>query len=213
MTIPDPLGDAARWIGGGGLLAYPTETVWGLGADAGSREALARLRRWKARESVVPLAVLVEGVEAAERQGFDLSGPAQSLAEAFWPGPLTLVVPSRRSLLPGVARRDGAVGLRCSAHPLAQALARRLAREGVGPVTATSLNRTGTPPARTLAEARAACDGSADAPRLLAVEGAEAGGDAESTVVDLTESPPRVLRWGAIDAEVLTPLLEGLGAR
>jgi L-threonylcarbamoyladenylate synthase len=205
--MPDPIGDAARWLAAGGLVAYPTETVWGLGADARSGEATARLRRWKGRATDDPVAVLVQSAAAARAQGFELGRAAARLAEAFWPGPLTLVVPSRLSLAPGVARADGAVGLRCSSHPLVGALLRRLSRQGAPLVTATSLNRSGEPAAARAQQARALCGPGPDEPHLLDVPGAETGGDLASTVVDCCGGEPRVLRAGAIGEEELAPLL------
>jgi L-threonylcarbamoyladenylate synthase len=205
-VIPDPIGAAARWLAAGGLVGYPTETVWGLAAAADSRAGMERLRAWKRRGEEAPISILVEGVAAASELGCELGAIGRRLAAAFWPGPLTLVVPCRRAFAPGVARGDGAVGLRCSAHPLAAALARRALREGVGPITATSLNRSGEPPARTRREAERLCAGE-DAPRLLAVEGAEAGGEAESTVVDLCGPRAEVLRWGALARDRVLPLL------
>lgn len=212
MTLPDPIGDAVGWVGDGRLLAYPTETVWGLGADASSADAVARLRRWKGRDDGTPISVLVASADAAKRQGCEIGPAAARLAAAFWPGPLTLVVPSSLPLAPGVARDDGAVGLRCSSHPLTALLVRRLDGAGVGPLTATSLNRSGAEPARSREQAKALADGGADGPRLLEVEGAEAGGEAESTVVDLVARSPRVLRWGAVREPELGPVLEELGA-
>jgi L-threonylcarbamoyladenylate synthase len=206
-VIPDPLGDAARWLRSGGLLAYPTETVWGLGADARSDAAVARLRRWKGRDEADPLAILVERATDLPQLGFAPGPTAMRLAALFWPGPLTLVLPCRTRFAPGVARADGAVGVRCSSHPLAAALARRLRGERVGPITATSLNRSGSPAARTRADAERVCGQDPEQPRLLDVKGAEAGGDAASTVVDLTAARPVVLRWGAVAAEALEPVL------
>jgi tRNA A37 threonylcarbamoyladenosine synthetase subunit TsaC/SUA5/YrdC len=109
-----------------------------------------------------------------------------------------------------VARPDGAVGVRCSAHPLAAAIARRLRSQGVGPITATSLNPSGLPPARTREEARAACGSDLEVPRMLEVDRAEAGGGPASTVVDVTGQRPRVLRWGALSAAELEPVLQGV---
>ncbi len=212
----DPLGQAARWVKGGGLLAYPTETVWGLAADASSEAAVLRLRRWKGRDADAPVSVLIENVEAAEAQGASFPGSARRLADAFWPGPLTLIVPAERRFAAGVARADGAVGLRCSSHPLAGALARRLDREGAGPLTATSLNRSGEPAAANREAARVCCGLAQNAsmlgrgddePRLLDIDGAECGAEEPTTVIDATEEPPRVLRWGAIDRRALQPLL------
>lgn len=207
MSLPDPLGDAVRWVGEDGLLAYPTETLWALGANARSAAALLRLRRWKGRGDDSPISVLVADADDAEEQGLPLGQAARQLADAFWPGPLTLVVRAKRAFADGVANREGGVGLRCSPHPLAGALSRRVARDGCGPLTATSLNRSGAPPAGTLEQARAACGEDRDEPRLLDVEGAEAGGGEPSTVIDTTREPPRILRWGAIDAEALAPVI------
>jgi tRNA A37 threonylcarbamoyladenosine synthetase subunit TsaC/SUA5/YrdC len=97
--------------------------------------------------------------------------------------------------------------VRCSSHPLAAALARRCEAEGIGPITATSLNRSHSPPALTIAEARAILSDDPNGPRLIDVEGAEAGGDAESTVVDVSGEQPRVLRWGAVPAAELDPVM------
>jgi L-threonylcarbamoyladenylate synthase len=206
-VISDPIGQAVRWVRGGGLLAYPTETVWGLGASADSEAAVERLRLWKGRDDVTPLSVLIAGPDQAEALGCELGAAAQRLAAAFWPGPLTLVVPCRHRFAPGVARGDGALGLRCSSHPLAAYLARRLRREGAGPLTATSLNRSGEPPAASRAEAQRLC-ADEGGPRLLDVEGAESGGERASTVVDLTGKEPRVLRWGGLSRDDLETVLE-----
>jgi L-threonylcarbamoyladenylate synthase len=209
-VIPDPLGDAVRWLHGGGLLAYPTETVWGLAADARSDAAVARLLRWKGRGEAEPLAILVEVAADLARLGCELGRASQRLTTLFWPGPLTLVLPCRERYAPGVARADGALGVRCSAHPLAGALARRLRHANSGPITATSLNASGAPPARTRAQAEALCGALPEQPRLLDVQGAECGGDAASTVVDVTGARPVVLRWGAIPADALEPVLADL---
>jgi tRNA A37 threonylcarbamoyladenosine synthetase subunit TsaC/SUA5/YrdC len=158
--------------------------------------------------------VLVRDADAARELGFELGAAGSELASRFWPGPLTLVVSSRPELelAAGIAREDGAVGLRCSSHPLAAALARRAGQEGVGPITATSLNRAGADPACSLVDARSLCHPDAsDEPHLIGVEGAEAGGDEASTVVDVTANEPRVLRWGAVKEDQLAPLLRELG--
>jgi L-threonylcarbamoyladenylate synthase len=207
LPSPDAIARAVAGVRAGGLIAYPTETVWGLGADARAAGALARLRRWKGRGPSQPLAILVEGIEALPALGFEVGAAASRLAAAYWPGPLTLVLPCRETFADGVARGDGAVGVRCSPHPVAAALARALAREGAGPVTATSLNRSGEPPARTRREAAAHCSGP-DAPALVDA-GPDAGGGPPSTVVDLAGAAPVVLRYGALAAEALDPILRG----
>ncbi len=208
--VRDALADAARWIAEGGLLAYPTETVWGLGVDACSVEAVDRLRAWKGQRKSAPLSILIADPEALEPLGFEFNDLARRLASAFWPGPLTLVLNCSGPFAPGVPRHDGAVGVRCSSHPIAAALARRLAADGVGPLTSTSLNRSGETPAATVEAAREVCAAGGDAPRLLGVEGAEAGGDGESTVIDTTGPELIVLRWGALSKPDLASVLESL---
>lgn len=208
--IPDPIGEAVGWVRSGGLIAYPTETVWGLGADARSSAALETLQGWKGRDASRPVSILVSEPADLPALGFEVNPVAERLASMFWPGPVTLVLPCSGEFAPGVAREDGAVGVRCSSHPLCGAIARRLVIEGVGPLTATSLNVSGLPPARNLEQARAACRGGKEPPRLLEIDGAEAGGDTESAVIDATGSSLEVLRWGALTHEDLEPIVGGL---
>ncbi|HXV35895.1 MAG TPA: L-threonylcarbamoyladenylate synthase [Myxococcota bacterium] len=208
--IDDPIGGAVDWIRRGELLAYPTETVWGLGADARSVAAVEKLRLWKGRRDFAPLSILVADAGALEPLGFEFNELAQRLAAAFWPGPLTLVLNCRSRFAPGIPRHDGAVGVRCSSHPISAALARRLAEQGVGPVTSTSLNRSGRPAAATLAQAKQICGAREDSPRVLEIEGAEAGGGGESTVIDATGPELLVLRWGALEKPDLASVLASL---
>jgi len=205
---PDPIGDAVKHAAAGGMLGYPTETVWALGVDATSEAAIDRLRVWKGRGDDVPLSILIADMADLEVFGFVIEEAALKLAGEFWPGPLTLVIPCRRTFARGVGRSDGAVGVRCSAHPLAAALARRCEAEGMGPLTATSLNRTGSPAARNRGEAEAIAGEETDAPRIVDVDGSEAGGDLESTVIDVSSARPEVLRWGSIRAADIDPVLQ-----
>ena len=180
-----------------GLVAFPTETVWGLAARAESPAAIDRLRAFKGREADKALSILVDSPERAAAVAAEWGEPARKLAEAFWPGPLTLVVTCGRRFAPGVVAADGSIGLRCSAHPVAAVLAEGALERGLGPVTATSLNRGGDPPARNRAEAGSVCGD-----EILMVDG-EAGGAAESTVVDARSACLRVLREGAIPKHAL----------
>lgn len=193
----------------GGLVAFPTETSWGLGADARSPEALDRLRAFKGRAADKPLSLLVEGRGALAGFCAQLPEPAERLARAFWPGPLTLVLPvanepggapggGRVALAPGVAR-DSAAGFRCSPHPAARALAREAALRGALPITATSLNRSGEPDCRSRAEALR-CIGAQGEAAVALLEGEDAFGAAPSSVVAVLAGPPRILREGAISA-------------
>ena len=190
-----------------GLVAFPTETVWGLAARADSEAAVRRLRLWKGREENRPIALMVAAPEALSALGFVSPPAARTLIEAFWPGPLTLVLSCERSLARGIARGDGAVGVRCSSHPVAAALARVAADAGLGPLTATSLNRSGQSPARTRQEAEALCTRGVDPPYLLACADHDAYDGPPSTVVDLSGTEPEVLRWGAIGRGILETAL------
>jgi L-threonylcarbamoyladenylate synthase len=206
--VRDPLDEAVRRLRTGALVAFATETVFALGADAHSPAAVGRLCAWKGRGAGRALSVLVSGLAAAEALGARVSPEARLLAEAFWPGPLTLVLPvAEGRFAAGVARADGAVGFRCSPHAVANALARRLEATLASPVTATSLNRSGEPPARDREQALRACgDGGSD-PWLLDGAGPDAGGEAPSSVVDLTGPTPALLRQGGVGAAAIEAAL------
>jgi len=207
--------EAVAHLAEGGFLAYPTETVWGLGACADRPRAVERLMHWKGRAGDAPLAVLVVSANSAQALGCRFDESARRLMRAHWPGPLMLVVPCSGRLAPGVARADGALGLRCSPHPVTRALAEAVHAAGLGPLTSTSLNRSGDPPARDVDAARAAVgerragQGADPMGRPLWLEALldgpdhEAGGSAPSSVVDCTGEEPAILRVGAIARDAL----------
>lgn len=184
-----------------GCVAFPTETVWGLAARALSRRAVERLCAWKGRGEDQPISLLVAGAEGLEEMGFQLSAEACGLMDEFWPGPLTLVLPCTHVFPRGIARGDGAVGLRCSPHPVAAELSQAAYEAGLGPLTATSLNRSGEPPARSETEARDLCGSDPEAPYVLRPRGPAIEEGSPSTVLDLSGATPEVLRIGAIPVE------------
>jgi L-threonylcarbamoyladenylate synthase len=203
-----------------GFVAYPTETVWGLGACADRPAAIDRLLQWKGRGSDAPLAVLVpKGAmgDHVARLGCRIEAPAQRLIEAFWPGPLMLVLSCDRRWAPGVARADGALGVRCSSNSVSNRLATALANAGLGPLTSTSFNRTGDPPAATRKAAAALISGGSASiadPLFVDFRGEDAGGERPSTVVDCTGDDPTsagfvVLREGAISADEVAAVISG----
>ncbi len=104
--MPDPIGDAVEWVRDGGLLAYPTETVWGLGADSRSDSAVARLNHWKGRDASEPISILIAEPDCLASLGFELTDTARRLAAAFWPGPLTLVLNCEGRFARGVSRDE-----------------------------------------------------------------------------------------------------------
>ena len=191
-----PAAGAAR-LAAGLLVAFPTETSWGLGASARQPRAIARLFAWKRRAPTAALSVLVGGLADVEALGCEVPPAAAELAAAHWPGPLTLVLRCRAALAPGVAARDGTVGLRCSPHPGARALLRAADAVGAGPVTATSFNRASAPPVQTRAAAFRLCAEDPEGPFLLAT-GPDAGNEAASTIVRVVGERLTVLRAGPI---------------
>ena len=198
------LRSAVAHLAADGFVAYPTETVWGLGACVDRPVAIERLVAWKGRAAEAPMSVLVRSAESIEGLGCRVEAPARRLIEAFWPGPLTIVLPCDRAHAAGVARADRALGLRCSAHPLAHALAVAVDEAGLAPLTSTSLNRSGEPPAMDRATARALVgaggpDGDVADPLLVDEPGLDAGGEMPSSVVDCTGDVLRILRVGSID--------------
>jgi L-threonylcarbamoyladenylate synthase len=199
MSAAVSVAEAAQRLRRGELVAYPTETVWGLAADARSERAVAALRAWKGRDAEKPMSVLVSEYAALAVLGAESTPVAAALAAAFWPGPLTLVVRCEEAFARGIAAADGGVGFRCSPHPVARALARE-----AGVITATSFNRSGERACETRAQAEACAE---DA--IALVEGDDASGAAPSSVVDATGARLRVLREGAIPARALAAVLSG----
>jgi L-threonylcarbamoyladenylate synthase len=195
MRLPDRIEDAAAALRAGELVLMPTETVYGLAADAGNPRAVARVYEAKGRPSFNPLIAHVADLAAARRiAGFDAR--AERLAEAFWPGPLTLVLPAGDPRAVCDLARAGldTVAVRVPAHPVARAL---LAAFG-GPLVAPSANRSGRPSPTTLADAIEETGAAAAA----ALEGGPCAVGLESTVVALLDRP-RLLRPGAITREAL----------
>lgn len=191
---------AAAILCHGGLVAFPTETVYGLGADATRADAVARIYAAKERPRFNPLIAHVAGRAAARREGtFDAS--ANALGQAFWPGPLTLVVPASADCTVSDLARAGldSVALRVPADPLAQALLERIGR----PVAAPSANRSGrvspTQPAHVLAD----LDGRIDA----VLDGGPTAVGLESTIVACLGGPARLLRPGGVPRKAIEDVL------
>ncbi len=178
----------------GGLLAYPTETVYGLGSRARAPEVKA-LARLKGRRLDKPFLLLVSSQEMAEAQGLAFNQSARALVRAFWPGPLTLVLPGGSGRLPDLLRGpEGGIAVRWTSHRGMTRLVQAL-RE---PVTSTSANLPGQPPAPG-AEAIVRDFASAvEAGTLLVLDGGVLGNSPPSTVVDCTQPAPRLIRPGAL---------------
>jgi L-threonylcarbamoyladenylate synthase len=186
---------------GGGLLIFPTDTVYGLGARADREEPVRRVYAAKGRPGELALPILVGSVEGARRVA-QWSEAAQRLAEEFWPGPLTLVLEHRLSrLCPLVTGGRETVGVR---RPDCEAL-RDWLEACDFPLAVTSANRSGEPPAVHPAQLPPELLAAAD----LLLDGGPAPGGVPSTVVDLTCTPPRVLRPGPVSEQDLRAALAG----
>jgi len=181
--------DAAAALAAGRLVILPTETVYGLAADARNPAAVAALYEAKGRPAFNPLIAHVADVEAA-RGLADLDARAVALAEAFWPGPLTLVVTAKEGVCDLARAGLDTVAIRVPAHPVARAVLTACC----GPVAAPSANRSGRPSPTTLADAIAETGAAA----AVALDGGPCAIGLESTVISLLEGPPRLLRPGAV---------------
>jgi L-threonylcarbamoyladenylate synthase len=178
----------------GGLLAYPTETVYGLGSNP-SAPALAALARLKGRPPDKPFLLLVSGTAMAEAWGLVMSPSAKALSAAFWPGPLTLVLRGGEGRLPEELRgREGGIAVRHTSHV---GMARLLAATG-RPITSTSANRPGDPAAPGPDRIREVFHDEVARGDLLVLDGGVLGNVPPSTLVDCTGPMPRMIREGAI---------------
>lgn len=202
MTLPfrsDSEIDAAIPVVGehlarGGLLAYPTETVYGLGSGP-KVPALDALARLKGRAADKPFLLLVSSRAMVEEWGLVLSTAARALAAAFWPGPLTLVLPGGEGKLPDQLRgREGGIAVRYTSH---SGIARLIAATGE-PLTSTSANRPGDPPAPGADRIREVFAEEVARGELLVLDGGVLGNVPPSTLVDCTSPVPRLVREGAI---------------
>jgi len=192
-TLQSAVDEAARILRGGGLVAFPTETVYGLGADAFNADAVVRVFRAKGRPADNPVIVHVGSTDELQKIASDLPATATMLAKKFWPGPLTLVVRHRNQLPVEVTAGLPTAALRMPDHPVALALIRAFGRGIVGP----SANLSGKPSPTTAQHVLSDLDGLVDA--ILDSGRTRIG--LESTVLDMTTSPPTILRPGGLPKE------------
>lgn len=192
------IADAAKYLSEGGIVAFPTDTLYGLGALATHDEAVRRLYAVKGRPLDKPLPLLLAAAEDVHVVAAALPEEARRLMAAFWPGALTLVL-RRRPDFHSLALFGDTAALRVPNHPVA----RRLIALAGGPVTGTSANRSGGPSPRTADEVRAQLDGEVD----YILDAGPCPGGIESTVLDLTVDPPRIVRTGAISRAAIEQVL------
>ncbi|WP_046470126.1 L-threonylcarbamoyladenylate synthase [Allosalinactinospora lopnorensis] len=190
----DGIADAASAVRRGELVVLPTDTVYGIGADAFSPAAVAGLLKTKGRGRDMPPPVLVGSVRAAQALIEDFGRYGRDLIDEFWPGPLTIVCAATPSLSWDLGDTKGTAAVRMPMHPLALELLKE-----VGPMAVSSANVSGRPAATTAEEAAEQLGESVS----VYLDGGPCQDDVPSTIVDLTYAVPRVLRTGAIPIERL----------
>ncbi|MDD2544716.1 MAG: L-threonylcarbamoyladenylate synthase [Burkholderiaceae bacterium] len=207
-TLPESIAAAARALRSGALLGLPTETVYGLAANASSDAAVAQIFAAKGRPSDHPLIVHVADASGIAHFARDVPAFAQALVEAFWPGPLTLILPRRAGVATAATGGQDSVGLRCPAHPVARSVLHACAAPGdstalggppVWGLAAPSANRFGRVSPTTAAHVAGEFG-----PDLLVLDGGPCAVGIESTIVDCTRGRPVLLRPGAITRAQIT---------
>ena len=191
---------AAKIISTGGVIAFRTDTFYGLGVDPFNAAAVAKIRELKGREENKPILLLLADVSVVDRFIEDQSADFIRIAKRFWPGPLTIVGRAIADLPPEITAGTGTVGVRVPDD----ASVRDLVRECGGALTATSANPSGFPPARTAQEVREYFGDAID----FIIDGGEVTATKPSTVLDTTTTPPRLVREGAVSAAALNKALD-----
>lgn len=199
MATPEEIARAAATLKAGGVVAFPTETVYGLGADASNPDAVAKIYALKGRPSSHPVIVHLASAEALGDWALDVPGPASRLAARFWPGPLTLVLRRAARVPDAVTGGQDTVAVRVPAHPVAQALLRAFGGGIAGP----SANRFGRVSATTAAHVHAEFGDAVE----CVLDGGECDVGIESTIVDVSGMQPTLLRPGGVSLAALEDAL------
>jgi L-threonylcarbamoyladenylate synthase len=190
---------AAAALKRGDVIAFPTETLYGLGADALNPAAVEKVFRLKGRDATNPIPVLIADRAMLLNMVSEVPPLVEKLIAHFWPGPLTIVLPARRDVAPPLVNAAGGIGLRVSSQPIAAQLLQALGH----PLTATSANPSGKPPARTAQEARKYFFGQID----IFVDGGKLASKTGSTVVEMVGDRLKIIREGEIDRSQIAEVL------
>jgi L-threonylcarbamoyladenylate synthase len=192
--------DAAGSLKSGGLVAFPTESFYGLAADAADETAIRHLFHVKRRKAGQPVLLLIPAVTSLERYAAHVSETAIRLVDAFWPGGLTLVFKAQKEVSTLLTAGTGKIGMRLSSHPVATALAQAMGSA----ITGTSANISGEPPCSTPAGVLRALGKNVD----IILDGGKTPGHKPSTVLDMTTHPCTLLREGIVAKRMLQPYCE-----
>lgn len=197
QSSPESLISAVAILRAGGVVVYPTETFYGLGVDAFNQKAIKKVFTIKGRSFAQPLLILIPEQDYLPRYVTEVSEKARRLMEHFWPGPLTMVFYASPQLPSMLTADTKKIAIRISPHPIARALTSAFA----GPLTSTSANISGEQSPATAKEVFSRLDGMID----LIIDGGKTPGQMPSTIVDVTSSPPQLVREGVVPfSEILT---------
>jgi L-threonylcarbamoyladenylate synthase len=197
----EDLRDAAAWLRAGRIVAFPTDTFYGLAVDPASEAAVRDLFRLKGRPADLAVPLIASSIAQVEALGGPWSPAMKTLARTFWPGPVSLIHEAPAEMVRDIHGGAGTIAIRVPDHRVARALA-----EAFGaPITATSANRSGAPPA----ESADALTSLAEDPEVLVVDGGRTPGGAPSTIVDARGEPPVLVRAGAVAWNRVLESLQG----
>ena len=198
-SIQMGLRKAADTVLSGGAVAFPTESFYGLGVNALDEEAIERLFQIKKRRADNPVLILISSVKDLSQYVVNITDIARRLIERFWPGGLTMLFEAKQNIPPTLTAGTGKIGIRLSSHPVATGLA-----EVAGlPITGTSANVSGE---AACIEAREVLDSLGEAVDVI-LDGGKTEGGKGSTILDVTVTPPRILREGMVDRESLASVI------
>lgn len=186
---------AAEIIAGGGIIAYPTETFYGLGVDATNEKAIKKIFAVKGRDFKNPVSLIIGKPDDIYPLVQEVPETARKLISVFWPGALTIVFSASDKILPTLTAGSGRIGLRVSSHPIASKIVQKIKR----PITATSANLSGSPECSMASEVAGQIGDKIDA----IIDWGKTQGGKASTIIDVTCDPPVILREGAISRKTI----------
>lgn len=195
----DVINSAVAIVSRGGVIAYPTETIYGLGADATNEQAIRRLFEIKGRDFANPISVIIGNPRDIYQLVRAVTDTAQKLMDAFWPGPLTIVFKSADGVLPLITANTGKIGIRLTSHEVARQIAAKTGK----PLTATSANLSGAPECANASDVAAQLGDKIDA----IIDLGNTSGTIGSTIIDVTCKPLAILREGAISRKTIEKYL------
>lgn len=191
----DVITSAVAIVSRGGVIAYPTETIYGLGADATNEQAIRRIFEIKGRDFANPISVIIGDPRDIYPLVRNVTDTAQKLMAAFWPGPLTIVFESADGVLPLITANTGKIGIRLTSHEVARQIAAKTGK----PLTATSANLSGAPECANASDVAAQLGDKIDA----IIDLGNTPGTIGSTIIDVTCAPFAILREGAISRKTI----------